>query len=399
MRPEQLEPRTVESCPHRTAILREGSQEVATCRIVADSIGAIAGDWARVPRQACTACCETFAPSCETPNPVVASMIYSSSSQIAASGGTPGCSRVEALQIRQRVLRRLDVSLATDRRDEPDTPERCEIRAERGLPSGEGGESGVTSEQQVVQMETRAGTLEQLLPPPRRRSRRSVRTWSVGVTTAARIRPTLRQCLDSLGAAGWPTPHLFVDGSVPVPEPYRGLPMTFRDRAVGAWPNYHLGAIELLMRQPGADAYLIAQDDAVFYHDASLREYLEYALWPGHQRCIVSLYCSAGYTRPEPGWHSCAGRWGLGAVAFVWPREVLREFVADPQVFNRRWRPGGAGLVHIDDAIGRWAFLRGVEIWFPCPSLVQHVGEVSTLWPDAPATGKRRADWFAGGSC
>jgi hypothetical protein len=54
------------------------------------------------------------------------------------------------------------------------------------------------------------------------------------------------------------------------------------------------------------------------------------------------------------------------------------------------------GLRFIDDVIGEWAERNLVPIWYPTPSLVQHIGETSTVWPGVPAAGFRRADFFAG---
>jgi len=166
---------------------------------------------------------------------------------------------------------------------------------------------------------------------------------------------------------------------------------------VGAWPNYYLALAELLMRQPHADAYLMAQDDAVFYGRQDVRAYLEQILWPGDRPGLVSLYCSSAYTQPAAGWHLHQGRWVWGAVAFIFPRELAKQFITDPTVFEHRWCDPKLGLADIDAVIGRWAERLGISIHFSTPSLAQHVGDVSSLWHGERATGHRRADHFAEG--
>lgn len=54
------------------------------------------------------------------------------------------------------------------------------------------------------------------------------------------------------------------------------------------------------------------------------------------------------------------------------------------------------GRVQVDVLLGQWAASRGHPVWFPNPSLAQHVGNTSSLWQDARVAGLRKADWFAG---
>jgi hypothetical protein len=50
----------------------------------------------------------------------------------------------------------------------------------------------------------------------------------------------------------------------------------------------------------------------------------------------------------------------------------------------------------IDSLLGEWMRVRGVDVWYPIPSLTQHVGNTSAIWHQADNAGPRRADWFAG---
>jgi hypothetical protein len=215
------------------------------------------------------------------------------------------------------------------------------------------------------------------------------------VTTAPRRQPTLETCLDYLVRSGWEDVRLFVDDRAPALPAHHGhLPVTLRQPAVGAWPNFYLALQELLCRHPDADALMIVQDDACFYDRENLREYLEQLLWPSDPPGLVSLYCSSAYTNEHRGWHAMSEEWVWGALAFVFPRERAMQFVTDPGVIGHRWKTGGLKL--IDEVIGKWALREHVPIHFPTPSLVQHLGVTSTIWPGVASAGYRRADWFAG---
>lgn len=216
--------------------------------------------------------------------------------------------------------------------------------------------------------------------------------WAVGITTAPREVPTLDRCLESLQRAGWQQPRLFVDGRID--RPY-DLPVTLRDPAVGAWPNYYLALMELLQREPDADALMVVQDDAVFYDRVYLKDCLDQVLWLADPPGLVSLYCSSAYTMTQSGWHRCAERWNWGALAIVFPRALAVRFLTDEQALEHRWQPYGDR--YIDDVIGDFCIRHDIPIHYPCPSLVQHIGESSTLWPGVTATGYRRASQFAGG--
>ncbi len=92
-------------------------------------------------------------------------------------------------------------------------------------------------------------------------------------------------------------------------------PRPMRRPAAGAWSNYYLSLSELLLRAPAADAFLMVQDDVLFYDRQDLRAYLEATLWPTDPPGLVSLYCSAGYSREGAGWHQLDEPWSWAC----WP--------------------------------------------------------------------------------
>jgi hypothetical protein len=140
----------------------------------------------------------------------------------------------------------------------------------------------------------------------------------------------------------------------------------------------------------------MVQDDVLFYDRQNVREYLEQILWPTDPAGLISLYCSSAYTQPGSAWHRLEGRWVWGALAFIFPRELARRFIADPWVLSHRWADPTSGLVAIDVLIGIWAERCAIPVWYPCPSLTQHIGAVSSLWSSHRLDGHRLADRFMG---
>ncbi len=364
-------------------------------------------------------CQQSVSPTPERINQVLASFLHRIADEIIDQGGISGCDLPRAEEIRRWAGSHLEVCLSVQSGKE------FQDRAQRpccylGAPVGRCVEAGAKGHALAVAYRcehpahqttteeacrwcrdwadapARRAQLGELLGTPKGRAGPRVRQWAVGVTTAPRRQATLDTCLDYLKRAGWDDVRLFVDDRVSTLAPYHGhLPVTLHQPSVGAWPNYYLTLQELLCRHPDADAFMIVQDDACFYDRECLREYLEDLLWPTDPPGLVSLYCSSAYTNEHSGWHAIDEEWVWGALAFIFPRERAIQFLTDPGVVAHRLKPLG-GLKLIDEAIGKWAARQKVPIHFPTPSLVQHLGVTSTLWPGVPSAGYRRADSFAG---
>lgn len=77
----------------------------------------------------------------------------------------------------------------------------------------------------------------------------------------------------------------------------------------------------------------------------------------------------------------------------LWRPEDLRAFLASP--IAAEW-DAREDQRRIDVAIGQWAESVGTGVWYPWPSLVQHVGQTSTILPGSinRATGRRRASHY-----
>lgn len=67
---------------------------------------------------------------------------------------------------------------------------------------------------------------------------------------------------------------------------------------------------------------------------------------------------------------------------------------ANPRPYRQRGPRDG--MDHIDTVIGCWATRANLPLYVFRPSLVQHIGDTSTIWTQATNTGIRRADHFLG---
>jgi len=362
-------PRSIEACPHRHAPTVIDDREVARCGLLDGFLGAIGSGPPWVDRDACSACVDAFPPSAEDINHVIASLLHGASESLLEGEPLSPTDRERAESFRDWAERCMPLMFP----DEDDA---------HGPPTP-GDNLGWIP-------------LECIVPPPTRRSGPNISSWAVGVTTAPRRLPTVEYVLDALLAAGWADPVLFIDDVVNLPSRFDHLARTTHQPKVGAWPNYVLALTELMVRRPQADAYLILQDDALLISHPKLREYLESSFWPGDHPGIVSLYCGGEDARTEAGWHEQPPPWFWGALAFVFPAEIARRFLVDPDVLAHRLRGPEGGLAGIDVLVGRFAKTHAIPVHSPTPSLVQHIGHVSTLWPTARAGGARRARNFAG---
>lgn len=358
--------RNVQQCRHRDRLVGMSNDAPSHyCRLLKTLSGTDSPEWCSVSDELCRHCCRFTMPEADRLNPVIASRLYELSAQILGVGGVSGCDRQRA----EVLVRKAEQ----------------EVYAEPAA--------------RDPSRETTAGGLSGFRSGAARRGRgRRIATWSVGITTSPRREPTLARCLASLLHAGWQSPRLFVDGPLALPESCRKLPVTQRDHPAGAWPNFYLSLSELAMRDPAADAYLMVQDDTLMCECPELRSYLERVLWPGVSDGVASLYCSRAYTQSRPGWYRFRGTWRWGANAFIFSRRAAQQFLADRYVVKHRWRIGRGGRLNVDGVIGRWCHRQRIPLYYPTPSLAQHIGESSTLWKNGQAAGDRQADWFASGA-
>lgn len=211
--------------------------------------------------------------------------------------------------------------------------------------------------------------------------------WSYGVTTIpARLNDLLPRTLDSLKAAGFPTPRLFVDGSSDASLYKRfGLPMTFHDPALNGFGNWITTLVELYIRQPLADYFCIFQDDIVL--NMNTREYIEESHPPDVDELVyLNLFTCfldpPGRQAAPPsedfiGWYP-SNQLGRGALALVFNRRCLHALLSSKCIVEK---PTHAGTTWrgIDAAVADALTPNGFTELIHSPSLVQHLGEQSSL--------------------
>jgi hypothetical protein len=220
-----------------------------------------------------------------------------------------------------------------------------------------------------------------------------IRNWAVGVTTAPRKEPTLARTLGSLAAAGWPNPRLFAEQGSDIPTSFGGS-VTWRTPPIGAWSNWFTALGELYQREPQADAFLLIQDDVVFVQ--GLRDYLEVELWPDERTGVVSVYTSAMYVPQRPGFAQLRHSVGLiGALALIFPPSAVRSLLSDAFALRHSLNERN-GQRDIDQVIAHWSLRTKRPLYVHSPSLGQHIGQTSTVWEGAHASGHRRAGDFPG---
>lgn len=186
--------------------------------------------------------------------------------------------------------------------------------------------------------------------------------WAVGVTTAPREPSTLYKTQWSIRAAGWDRFAVFADG----------------EARIGPYLNFLAALQGLVSSKPSADAFVVFQDDISVSED--LRSWLEgdwqfQCLLEHDPTCptgVISLYTAAPNHVEEPGWRELEfPATKLGALAYVFPSESARAFLAFP--------PSRTAARGTDVQVARWCRDTRREYWCHSPSFVMHTGHQSAL--------------------
>lgn len=215
------------------------------------------------------------------------------------------------------------------------------------------------------------------------------KAWAYGVTTVpSRLHTLLPQTLNSLAKAGFPYPRLFIDGDCTPPPTYQ---VTQRIPPVRTAGNWVLSALELTIREPGADYYALFQDD--IQCSKHIREYLEQCEYP--KNGYLNLYTVPSNEKTKTGWFASNQR-GKGALALVFSNEAMCVLLSQRYLIDRPKDPI-RGHKAIDGGIVDAMRKAGWCEWVHNPSLVQHVGVESSMgntWK-APATTFRGEEFDA----
>lgn len=219
--------------------------------------------------------------------------------------------------------------------------------------------------------------------------------WAYGVTTVPERGETyLPRTLSSLAAAGFTDPMLFLDGGVG------------RYPRMGAFGNFHMGLLELVIRNPDCARYAMFQDDVLAVKD--LREYLTRCKYPdgrdGRPTGYWNLFSFLNNDQEvcgRTGWVEGAImvsrpddrlQTGRGALGYVFSREAAIVLLSSVTMNQKHIDISGFRERCVDGAVvTAFNYARSEELptgwreYVHGPSLVQHHGRHSSL-----GTGK---DW------
>ena len=391
--------RSPETCPHREAV--DGDE--ATCGVLRSLLGdgENAAHHSRVAEGVCRGCCKMAEPGGGTLNPVLASVLFGCLDEIEKAGDPDGLGEKRLGALRRVAFDNLDM-LPTRRTAAGARPYAgpCFYLAERvGQRPCKTCRGSVRlkvfrcahedHDETVVRECHKCRDYEPALGKGGR-----VKDWSVAVTTAPRRQRTLTRTLMSLVKAGWVMPHVFAEPKTRLPLLLPRRNVTRRRQKLGAWPNWLLSLNEMVLRDPHADAYLLAQDDALFAR--GLRAYLEESLWPVERLGVISLYTAVHQDRGDKlGFYANDLGWSAwGAMAYLFSNASARALLRFPRIVNHRNRGPKDGLVNVDSVVGQWCRESGLAYFAHAPSLVQHIGETSTLWKNDSLEGRRRSGSF-----
>jgi hypothetical protein len=141
----------------------------------------------------------------------------------------------------------------------------------------------------------------------------------------------------------------------------------------GSWPMLR-EALRLLLERGAHDALIVFQDDIVVAK--GLFAWLEETLWPADPETIgcVSLYTAGANSREENGWYTSDDLpnfkpWGACGLCF--PRRSAELLLANP--------PNKALMSCSDASVATFCRMNELNFWMHSPSLVQHIGETSSL--------------------
>tara|TARA_R110002020_G_scaffold376130_3_gene587321 strand:+ start:39500 stop:41194 length:1695 start_codon:yes stop_codon:yes gene_type:complete len=203
--------------------------------------------------------------------------------------------------------------------------------------------------------------------------------WSYGITTVPeRLETTFPRTHRSLKLAGFTTPHLFVDNcdDHDLYSSFNSSGITTHSPAIRTVGNWVAALWELYIKNPDADRYAIFQDDCVV--SLSLRKYLEAC--PYVTNSYLNLYTFPDNQELCPknhkGWYK-SNQKGLGAVALVFENRSAVSILKSPKIIDKP--KSDRGYKNIDGAISDSANSIGMVELVHNPSLVQHIGETTTI--------------------
>ena len=216
-----------------------------------------------------------------------------------------------------------------------------------------------------------------------------------GITTAPRDQGAyyLDQTIASLQASHARIIHVSAEPGSIIPEKEVQLShfwTVFNETRLGNWSNWRACAERVfsLAVETNEKFVVTCEDDVVFHPDALkiANSELTRLKEEGEKVGFLALYTSSIYQRAIPeGTHYYRAKSLWGACALAWPVESLRAVLDHP--FAQKWRgmgpnPPSVGhpdICHADTCIGETLIKLGLKTFFMKPSVVRHIGAVSSL--------------------
>lgn len=209
--------------------------------------------------------------------------------------------------------------------------------------------------------------------------------WSYSVTTVPSRVNTLTTTLESLEAAGFDDPVIAVDG--PDDGAYswlQGYTYRYRGENIRPFAHWYLTLQEMYLRDPWCQYYAIFQDDFICVRN--LRAYLTKCTYPekGYWNLFTFMENDDMVQQVQTkGWIPAARaaqgyQLGRGAVALVFSHEAVQVLLDSPHMKTRVY-DSQKGFKSIDGAVVTAMHHAGWTEYVHNPSLVQHIGEVSSM--------------------
>lgn len=214
--------------------------------------------------------------------------------------------------------------------------------------------------------------------------------WQIGITTVpSRVKTLFPRTMNSLVQAGFNDVYVYVDGDAE-DLPYTTgniLGVTERDTPLGVIGNWITGLWDLYIRNPEADRYAMFQDDIVLCRN--VRRYLDQLTLPDDQYWNLFSFMKdneklISKSNGKKGFIK-SSQYGRGATALIFPRSAVvnllssKSLAMKPQAANK-----GMARKRIDGGIATALSpthkqARSHTEYMHNPSLVQHLGHISTL--------------------
>lgn len=205
--------------------------------------------------------------------------------------------------------------------------------------------------------------------------------WACGMTTVwQRGKTYYPVAMQSVINAGWEPPHVFID------EP-----------RIGTFGRWYLGLLELWIRHPDADAFVMFQDDIELCRN--VRPYIERTGIPDNTYLnLVTHPLARDVAPPTPAGRS--GEWfttrplghggaryplpngllqqaGKGACALVFPRASVEALLKADRMIRKPSEK--YGTCNLDGAIVESMNAAGYQEMAHSPSLGRHIGTVTSM--------------------